>query len=146
MRHKGNFFEYEEQRNRELMRTYRRGQREQGLKGDALYRWVVEQASIRYWVSEEQAYRVIDKRLRGVKVDYVSPYRQMMYDEIERQVARLDHLRPNASIYDLVFEVVNSPAPKFFLSPESAKVLISKIRTRFYEKRKQALKNKTYGR
>jgi hypothetical protein len=79
----------------------------------------------RFWVSEARAAHIIGRMLAGD-----DPTRKMfeekraMYREIFARFMRLRAERPEATIYELVFEVVNQPAPSSYISWQRAKSVI----------------------
>lgn len=44
---------------------------------------------------------------------------------------------PNMSLYECCVRVVNSPAPKFYMTPLSIRQTIYKIKRKWYEERKR---------
>lgn len=137
MKYVGTTFEYETERNRDLMRAFREtlGDRDRPLR--SIYELVVDKPSCRFWVSEERAAVVISGMHRGDSIECMRPLKREMYTEIYSRVTELLSRRPDLSLYEAVFEVVGSPAPKFYLSPGSAKVIICKIKRQWYTRRKR---------
>lgn len=97
---------------------------------------VVNSPSKRFWVSEERATCVVAAMLRGERIDFIKSNKMEMFKEIYRRVLALHDKYPKRSIKDLVFDVVRQPAPKFYLTPGSAKVLLCKIKKKWYQKRR----------
>lgn len=137
MKYVGTTFEYEAERNRDLMRAFRETLGETGRPLRSIYERVVEKPSCRFWVSEERAAVVISGMHRGGSIDYMRPLKREMYREIYSRATELLSRRPDLSLYEAVFETVGSPAPKFYLSPGSAKVIICKIKRQWYTRRKR---------
>lgn len=80
----------------------------------------------RFWVSEARATAVISKMMTGVDVTAdMYPEKAEMYREIFSRVVKLREEQPEAPLGDLVFEVVNDPAPKSYLSWQRAKAIIN---------------------
>lgn len=79
----------------------------------------------RFYISEERAYRLLTAYRRGKVSPVAMPNRVEMIREIDRRVTALMTQHPKTALKDAVFEVVNSPAPSFYLTPGS-------IRTIFY--------------
>lgn len=136
MKPHGSHFEYEDQRNDDIMNAYH----ELVTNADFIcmpdiYRKVVDMPSKRFWVSEERAAIVISAMMRGESLDNMRPLKREMYNEIYRRVMRLKEDNPNMPVSQLVATVVEQPAPKFYLTPGSAKVLICKIRKEWYFQR-----------
>lgn len=130
-------FEYEDERNRALMGAYKRAIAENRTGDlDAVYEAAVAMPSERFWVSEHRAAIVISDMLKGRSISKMKPNKQEMYREIFRRVCELRKKRPKATVFDLTLEVVDSPAPKFYLTPLSAKIIVNKIRRGWYDSRK----------
>lgn len=137
MKHIGSHFEYENERNHDLFNTYRRLLRDcRHIHMPTLFTTLVQQPASRFWVSEERAAIVIADMMRGRPISHMRLSRQEMYHEIYKRVLLLRRTNPCATIYELVFNVVHQPAPQFYLTPGSAKVIIHKIKTKWYEKRR----------
>lgn len=84
----------------------------------------------RFWVSEERATVVIAAMIANKNVSYL-PYgdnrqRKEMFDEIFKRVIDMfaDRKKPAVSIRDIVEEVVNQPAPSFYLSERTIKDIV----------------------
>lgn len=84
--------------------------------------------SRRFWISEERATKVVAAMLRGRRRVSQKPMRQAMYDEICRRVAAMQAASPDVPLADLVCRVVHSPAPSFYLTRGSARVIICRAR------------------
>lgn len=138
----GAYFEYEEARNKDLMRAFRKVKDAYPSASlHEIYKRVVEQPSERFWVSEERASIVISSMTKGETLENMHSTKREMYYEIYSRVLEMRKSRPEDSIYDLTFDAVNSPAPKFYLTPGSAKVIIHKIKHEWYEERKRKLRH-----
>lgn len=89
----------------------------------------------RFWVSEERAAAVVSAIMRGKPVlETMRPTKREMFEEIHRRVVELKELHPDWSLCLLVFKVVNSPAPKFYMEASSALERLFKIRNGWYDK------------
>lgn len=138
---KGRFFEYRDERNADLLRVFKECILS-ALPTDGMcqiYRKMVSQKSKRFWVSEEQASKVVSYMMKGGDISYMSDNKQKMFAEIYHRVSKLQDQYPEARLYLLVEEVVSSEAPCFYMTPESAKVIISQIKKRCYEQRLRLL-------
>ena len=129
MRKHGACFEFERERNADLLSNYRR------LIADTkhidykdIYRQLVMQPSKRFWVSEERAEYVVSAMISGKPITGMRPNKMEMFCEIYRRAVRLLNERPRRSIADVVSEVVNQEAPQFYLTPESARVILIKAK------------------
>ena len=100
-----------------------------------IYRKVVNMPSRRFWISEGRAAIVISAMMKGDTLENMGPLKREMYNEIYSRVIKLREKKPDLPIIQLVEMVVEQPAPKFYLTPGSAKVLICKIRKEWYFRR-----------
>lgn len=138
MKNVGSTFEYEDARNEDLMRAYQRVLCMSGDKSAAdVYKKVAEMPAERFWVSEERAAIVISNMFKGRSIANMRSNKREMYEEIFRRVQALKKERPEDTIYELTFEVVQQPAPKFYLTPESARIIIHYIKKKWYAERKR---------
>ena len=138
MKKKYSHFEYEEERNEDLMRAYREiREKYPEMKSREIDEEISRMPSKRFWVSEERASIVISAMLKGRKFDRMGKTKLEMYNEILKRVIELKQKMPNKTLSELVFNVVNSPAPKFYLTPGSIRILIHKIKTKWYEDKKR---------
>ena len=135
MKHKGSKFEYEDERDKDLMRAYH----EQLASCDTIvlsdiFRKVVAMPSARFWVSEERAAVVIGSMLRGDKLEKMRTNAMEMYFEIYKRFISERGKYPDKSIAEIVFHVIRQPAPKFYLTPDSARVIVTRIKREKYSK------------
>lgn len=129
MKKRGCTFEYERERDDDLLRVYRDAiHAARHIHMPDILNAVVNSASRRFWVSEERAAIVIGQLLRGESIPHMRTLKREMFDEILRRVLLLRSQYPDMTISMLVFHVVRQQAPKFYLTPGSAKVILSRIR------------------
>ena len=133
MKHKGSKFEYEDERDKDLMRAYH----EQLESCDTIvlsdiFRNVVAMPSARFWVSEERAAVVIGSMLRGDELEKMRTNAREMYFEIYKRVVSEREKYPDKSIAEIVFNVIRQPAPKFYLTPDSARVIVTRLKREKY--------------
>lgn len=89
----------------------------------------VELPAPRFWVSEARAAAVVGQLLRGIDaLSGMHDEKRKMYEEIFLRVRALKRLHPSRSIGDLVFEVVNNEAPRYYIKWETAGKLIKALR------------------
>ena len=100
-----------------------------------IYHKVVDMPTRRFWISEGRAAIVISAMMKGDTLENMGPLKREMYNEIYCRVIKLREKKPDLPIIQLVSQVVEQPAPKFYLTPGSAKVLICKIRKEWYFRR-----------
>lgn len=136
MKPHGSHFEYEDQRNDNLMTVYHKIIVEANyVRMPDIYEKVANSPSRRFWVSEERAAIVVSAMMRGDKLKNMRPLKREMYNEIYNRAMLLREKHPSLPVSQLVAMVVEQPAPKFYLTPGSAKVLICKIRKQWYYQR-----------
>lgn len=129
MKKTGTKFEYSEQRNANLLAVYRRKLYESKvIRLSDVLRETVNTQSERFWVSEERAVGVVMKMIKGDTLKDMSPMKREMFTEIYRRVMEEKKQAPHKTITDIVTHIVNCPAPKFYLTPGSAKVIIHNIK------------------
>ena len=142
MKHKGSKFECEKERNDDLMRNYHLLlDQSVHISMPDIYREVVERPSSRFWVSEERAAIVVASMLRGDDLGKMISNKKEMFREICSRVVKLRSEHPNMTVYEACFRVVRQPAPKFYLTPGSAKVIICKAKEKWYKERKRRLRH-----
>lgn len=145
MKHKGSAFEYERQRDENLLRVYRTLMGSLAVTSQCeIYRMVVASPADRYWVSEERAVAVI----ANMTTDYngtlrkMLPQKQRMYADIYRRTMKLMKANKGMTRAEAVMEVVQSPAPEFYLTPGSAAVILCKMKKKqWYLERKRKLRH-----
>lgn len=135
MKHNGNVSHFATIRNRELYKAYRNAcSNAKHINRHEICRTVANTPCFRFWVSEERALYVITNMYKGQYIlDNMKPLKREMYIEIFKRVDTLRHQNPKTSLYDLVFQVVNSPAPKFYMTPESIIIIIWRIKKGYYK-------------
>lgn len=143
MKHIGSKCEYAEERNNDLMRAYIEELEScDNIVLPQVFSRVVNKPSKRFWVSAERAAIVVSSMMRGNSLNTMQyTTRREMFFEIYRRVSELKEKYPEKSIYELTCQVVLEPAPKFYLTAGSAKVIIHRTKKRWYEKRMQRLRH-----
>ncbi|MCC8072158.1 MAG: hypothetical protein LIO90_10200 [Bacteroidales bacterium] len=124
MKNPGDTAYFVEERSRQLWLAMRRYMATAPLINihDALCH-VVNQPAPRFWVSEERASAVVSSIIRGGSLEGMHPLKREMFEEIHRRVILLRQQRPESCLFELVKEVVWQPAPKYYLSPLTARRL-----------------------
>ena len=146
MRKHGTEPDYIKDRDRALLRAYRRVMDSPTpLYWREIIQRAVESPAERFWCSEEQATCIVRQMLAGKTPTIRTATKREMYEEIYRRVVELRKGKPDMTITDAVFKVVNSPAPKFYLTRQSAYVIIQRAKKECYEERKQRLRHFLLG-
>lgn len=132
MRKKGSEFEFKAERDRAICLAYRQALRAvESIYMPEVMSAVVRQPCERFYVSEERAAIVVSSMMRDPSsISGMRGERQRMFGEIYRRVMELRAQRPRRSLASMIREVVNSPAPEFYISPRYAQNLISKTKNR----------------
>lgn len=125
MKHKGACRDFNRQRDLDLLRAYRQAAAAASFIDRSIFKAVVALPSERFWVSEERAVRVVSAMLAG-KPLHLSPCKQEMFGEIYRRALFFLRANPSLSLTDVISRVLSQRAPKFYLTPESARVIISR--------------------
>ena len=133
MKHKGKCkSEFIDSRNENLRREFLERLGKNGRSLGDIFKDIASSAPAdRFYISEERAQRVVGElnhprdRAGGRK----RHPRLEMAEELQRRVNALRQTNPRMSLREAVFQVVNSPAPAFYLSPNT-------IRTILYENHK----------
>ncbi len=124
MKKKGSKFEYEAERNRNILDAFHREVSScKHVDIPNVFNSIVNKPSCRFWVSPERASVVINRMIHGDTLSSMKPNKREMYKEIFRRVQKMRKSNPDAPIRRLVSIIVEEPAPKFYLTAESAKVI-----------------------
>lgn len=146
MRKQNSTAEFEAERRKFLIDTFRRviaGQSQVAIEN--AFRTTAGLPAPRFWVSEARAAAVIGKMISGEVRPGCSPEEDMfeqkseMYREIYRRFMKIRLQQPARTICDIIFEVVNSPAPKSYISWHRVRTIIYKERRRLRNERKEPL-------
>lgn len=122
--------EFSSERSELLLRNFRESiARESKICAMKVFEEIADAPAPRFWVSEARAYRIISMMIKGNCVlDGMHTEKQAMYREIYNRVTEMRRRHPEMPLGDIVFEVVNQPAPSFFLSPYYVRDLIYKYK------------------
>lgn len=134
----GSVLAFTRERNAALLKAYREQVDAVGyVRLNEIVEKIVNSPSPRFWVSEERATAVVSAIMRGKPIlETMRPTKREMFEEIHRRVVALKEVHPDWHLCQLVFEVVNSPAPKFYMEASSAQERLFKIRNGWYERGK----------
>lgn len=141
MKHHGAVMEYAEERMQDLMRAYDEYISScDYIRMPDVYAAIVNMEARRFWVSDIRATKVIYAMLRGVNIKGMRPLKREMFEEILRRVLDLRKKRPELTIRACCSIVVASPAPKFYLTPGSAKIMVCKARKKWIQEKLRRLR------
>ena len=144
MKYFGSILDFTQQRNEDLMRAFR------ALIKDAdyivmsdIFQRLADSPASRFWVSEERASIVIAAMLAGRPLPRMRPCKLEMFEEIYRRFLIAREQKPNEAISSLVADIVNQPAPKFYLTPRTVGQFIYRIKNGWYERQFDRYKKTT---
>lgn len=136
MKKVGSKFEYEQERNKNLLQVYHKLiSQTKFIKTSELYHNMSIHPSERFWVSEERTAIVIAKIAKGDNLTYMKKNKREMFFELYKRVNLMRKEHPQMPFNKIVFRVIRQPAPRFYLTEESIKVIMSKIKTKWYKKK-----------
>lgn len=121
-------FQYRVERDKELIRAYR------DILSNAKYPFVLQSVleeavnmpCSRFWVSGEQLSKVIGRIFKGDNLEGMHQNKREMFfylSEIVKEMRKRKEFK-DAPMYHLCEIAVEQPAPKFYLTAKSAKVII----------------------
>lgn len=124
--------EFSTQRSQLLIKNFREAlARQSKISAAIAFKDAAEAPVPRFWVSEARAARIVNALFQGVDLlENMHPNKKEMYLEIFRRVKEIKKKNPSMAIGDIVFEVVNNPAPKSYISPVSVARIVYSSRTR----------------
>lgn len=142
MKKKGNVVAFTGRRNEELLEAYKQQLGYLGMM--PLWRiWerIAQTPASRFWVSEFRAYEVMLRIRRGDRLLEMIPKRREMFFEIYMRVRELMEDEPDLRLTQAVDEVVNSPAPEFYLTPRSVRTILYRFRKKQRAERREKQQN-----
>lgn len=130
MRKKNSVCDFASQRSEALLYNFRQYLAAQSqISAIKAFHHAAEAPAPRFWVSEVRATRVIYNLLKGIDLtEGMLPEKRRMYQEILRRVKEAMEKDPGLPLGDIVFDVVNSPAPSSYLGWDRAMRLINKAK------------------
>lgn len=136
----GSTLEYTEERITALMEEYDRYIAScEYIRVSEVFDHIVNQPCRRFWVSNIRAAVVVARMLKGCKLKNMRPSKKEMFQEIFRRVCKMKEQFPSMSLFQLVAEVVAQPAPKFYLTASSAKIMVYKAKKEWYARKRQRM-------
>lgn len=133
--------EYHRERTRDLLRAYFHHLEScNHVSMPDVFKSVVDMPATRFWVSASRAAVVVASIMRGDKLHYMRPNKREMFFEIHRRVMELRRSCSDWSVPKLIDAVISQPAPKFYLAPGSARVIILKERKQWFAEKSKRLR------
>ena len=123
--------EFKEQRDRDFLASYdsvikKYGKKAPFLKRDELLLEAITCPAKRFYVSEEQSFRIITKMLKGQSIGIRNPLKLQMYKEIFLRVKQ-ELEGSSLPIVEIIENVINQSAPRFYIDLKSARILHYKL-------------------
>jgi hypothetical protein len=132
--------EYREERIKDLFRAYAQYIAEcRHICMDDVYAHIVEMPTRRFWVSEIRAALVVARIGKGDKLLDMRPLKREMFFEIYRRYRAIKKEHPEWSTTTICSKVITQPAPRFYLAPGSAKIMICKAREKWRQEKLRKL-------
>ena len=137
MKKKNSTSDFSASRSRAMLENFRSAIAAQSkIEIKKAFQTVAEAPAPRFWVSEFRAAAVIGKMLSGNDpTPDMLPEKREMYRELYSRVLVLREANPDRSIYDLVFEAVNQPAPRNYMSPKRVMTIVYEEQKRLRRER-----------
>lgn len=98
-------------------------------KRDTLLSETILSPAKRFYVSEEQALRIVSRMLRGHVVTFKNSLKKLMYEEILNRVKK-ELRNGEKSLTLIISKVINQEAPRFYIDLKSARILYYKLLNR----------------
>ena len=130
----GAILEFTRQRNSDIMRVFRHHlNSEPHIFLPRILFLVSQSPASRFYVSEERAAIVISAIIAGRPLPPMRENKKEMFAEILRRYLEIKDSRPGESLANIVAEIVNQPAPRFYLTPRTIGTIINRINNGFYD-------------
>ncbi len=135
MKHPGCILDFTHERNADLMRVYRARLAEADyIVMPDIFARVADSPSSRFWVSEERAAVVVSAMLANRRLPPMRRNKREMFNEIFRRYRAAHDADPTRPMFEVVADIVNAPAPKFYLTPRTVGEFIYRIKSGWYDK------------
>lgn len=138
MKKQNSVSEFTRERNQVLLENFRSAiARQSRIAVIKAFGSAVAAPAPRFWVSEQRAAAVIGKMLAGEDVTKgMYEEKRKMYEEIFERFMEVKEQHPLRTIYDIVSEIVNQPAPSSYMSAYRARNIINGERRRRRQERR----------
>ena len=115
-------------RNKDLYENYKRViSMEKSIVLPDVLRKTVESPAKRFYISSDRVYGVLVRwKKKGEIIKLITEERQEMYEEIYRRVLELEKSMPDLPLLHVIEIIIEQPAPKFYITPKSADVILCK--------------------
>lgn len=142
MKNFGSNSEYAQERTYDLLKVYFNYIANcRKIRMPEVFKRIVELPATRFWVSSSRAAVVVANIRRGDDLHYMRSNKREMYFEIHHRVETLRTIRPDLSSSRLVELVLAQPAPKFYMAPGTARILILKGKKLWFKEKSKKLQD-----
>lgn len=126
------YLEFKEERDEDFMNVYAEvvhgyGKKAPYIKKEALLAEAILSRAKRFYVSPEQAQRIVSRLLRGKTVVFKNDLKKEMYLTILERVKLLSQKEPDVPLSRIISDVIYMPAPRFYITVESASILFYQL-------------------
>lgn len=131
MKHFGSILDFTAQRNEDLLNNFKLiMQQEKKIVMAEIFAKLALVPAKRFYVSEERAAIVISAMLADKALPKMRRNKTEMFQEIFNRFSTQRKLFPNKKFSEIISDVVNQPAPKFYLTPRTISEFIYRLKYR----------------
>ena len=88
-----------------------------------LIRETIEKSPTQFYVSYPQAFRVLSRMIKGGETEIRRPEKKLMYIEMA-ELVKSKLATSDMPMHQAIYEVINMPPSKFYITFESAQLLL----------------------
>ncbi len=138
MKKKNSISDFDREKRAFLLRNFREAiARQSVIDKNKAFHITAQSPTPRFWVSETRAAEVVGKLLAGSDpFARMLPEKIEMYREIFDRFMSLRKNRKDASIAELIFEIVNDEAPRSYLTWQTVRSIVYREQRRIREERR----------
>lgn len=118
--------DFKNERDNDFLQAYkkiivRHGKNAPYIKKETLILETINHPAKRFYVSYEQAQRIITRLWKGQKVNFKNKLKQKMYTDILNRIK--EQQNTGTPLNELIAKTIYAPAPRFYITQESASIL-----------------------
>lgn len=106
-----------------------------------IYREVAAAPSPRFWVSDTRTAVVLAKLETGGDLGRMLPLKREMFLELHRRFRAARGKDSKSSNIELITQIISQPAPCFYLTPGTVKVMVCKLKKKWFMRKNQRLRH-----
>lgn len=124
------YLDFKDERDADFLSAYKKiiishGKNARYIKKETLLLETIHHPAQRFYVSYEQAHRIITRLWKGQKVTFKNKLKEKMYIDILEKIKQKQS--SDLSLKELIAQTIYSPAPRFYITPESASILFYQL-------------------